>query len=73
MFSGFTPLGTAVQGTHAEVLGQRTGIEARTVASLLMAVAKGTVSIAAFVTRAGAAHVRRRATGGDEDKTNEGR
>ncbi len=43
--AGFTPLGTAVQGTHAEVLGNRTGIEARTVASLLMAVAKGTVTI----------------------------
>jgi conjugative relaxase-like TrwC/TraI family protein len=43
--AGFTPLGTAVQGTHAEVLGNRTGVEARTVASLLMAVAKGTVTI----------------------------
>lgn len=43
--AGLTPLGTAVQGTHAEVLGNRTGVEARTVASLLMAVAKGTVSI----------------------------
>jgi len=43
--AGFTPLATAVQGTHAEVLGNRTGVEARTVASLLMAVAKGTVTI----------------------------
>ncbi len=43
--TGFKALATAVQGTHAEVLGNRTGIEARTVASLLMAVAKGTVTI----------------------------
>jgi conjugative relaxase-like TrwC/TraI family protein len=43
--AGFTPIGTAVQGTHAEVLGARTGIEARTVASLLMAVHKGSLKI----------------------------
>jgi conjugative relaxase-like TrwC/TraI family protein len=43
--AGFTPLATAVQGTHAEVLGHRTGVEAQTVASLLMSVMKGTVKL----------------------------
>jgi hypothetical protein len=43
--AGYVPLGTAVQGTHAEVLGARTGIEARTVASLLMAVRSGSMRI----------------------------
>ena len=39
--AGYTPIGTAVQGTHAEVLGHRTGIEARTVASLSWPCATG--------------------------------
>ena len=43
--AGFAPLATAVQGTHAEVLGNRTGVEARTVASLLMSVMQGTVKL----------------------------
>jgi conjugative relaxase-like TrwC/TraI family protein len=43
--AGYVPLGTAVQGTHAEVLGARTGIEARTVASLLMSVRTGSLRI----------------------------
>ncbi|MDQ2826355.1 MAG: AAA family ATPase, partial [Actinomycetota bacterium] len=43
--AGYVPIGTAVQGTHAEELGARTGIEARTVASLLMAVRTGSTRI----------------------------
>lgn len=43
--AGYTPIGTAVQGTHAEVLGNRTGIEARTVASLLMGIYTGSVKL----------------------------
>ena len=43
--AGFTPIATAVQGTHAEELGARAGIEARTVASLLMAVRTGSTRI----------------------------
>ena len=43
--AGFVPLATAVQGTHAELLGNRTGIEARTVASLLKSANAGAITI----------------------------
>ncbi len=43
--AGYSPVATAVQGTHAEVLGNRTGTEARTVASLIMGINTGSVKL----------------------------
>ena len=43
--AGFVPIATAVQGTHAELLGNRTGVEARTVASLLRAAEEAAITI----------------------------